>query len=284
MSRPEHVAPPEVFYGEAEAGKYLSSSRMVTVQTQLTERCVELLALPDDKSRFLLDIGCGTGLSGDVLSELGHAWVGIDIAPAMLKVALARDVEGDLFQADAGGGLFFRTGAFDGAISVSVLQWLCNADSSNASVRRQLQFFFESLYACLRRGARAAFQFYPENAAQMELVTAAAMRAGFSGGIVVDFPHSTRAKKVYLVLTSGSAAVSTQAAPASNAQSVGDGTTVIQHVTRRARPEKKKSRDSRKQMSSLKDRIQKQKDRERRKGRDVRPDSKYSGRKRSKQL
>ena len=30
------------------------------------------------------------------------------------------------------------------------------------------------------------------------------MRAGFSGGLVVDFPHSTRAKKYFLVLMVGS--------------------------------------------------------------------------------
>lgn len=37
------------------------------------------------------------------------------------------------------------------------------------------------------------------------MLTSAAMRAGFSGGVVVDFPHSTRAKKYFLVLMVGSA-------------------------------------------------------------------------------
>ena len=36
------------------------------------------------------------------------------------------------------------------------------------------------------------------------MLTTAAMRAGFSGGLVVDFPHSTRAKKHFLVLMVGS--------------------------------------------------------------------------------
>ena len=30
---------------------------------------------------------------------------------------------------------------------------------------------------------------------QMELITQQAMRAGFTGGVVVDYPNSTRAKK-----------------------------------------------------------------------------------------
>ena len=41
---------------------------------------------------------------------------------------------------------------------------------------------------------------------QAHMLTSAAMRAGFSGGLVVDFPHSTRAKKYFLVLMVGSAA------------------------------------------------------------------------------
>lgn len=32
-------------------------------------------------------------------------------------------------------------------------------------------------------------QVYPENVAQRELILGFAMRAGFSGGVVVDFPH-----------------------------------------------------------------------------------------------
>jgi len=45
-------------------------------QAQLTERALELLALPDDgQTRLLLDLGCGSGLSGAALTEQGHAWV-----------------------------------------------------------------------------------------------------------------------------------------------------------------------------------------------------------------
>lgn len=50
----------------------------------MTERALELLALPADESAFLLDIGCGSGLSGEMLDEEGHVWVGVDIAPSML--------------------------------------------------------------------------------------------------------------------------------------------------------------------------------------------------------
>lgn len=48
-------------------------------------------------------------------------------------------------------------------------------------------------------------QFYPENTSQIELITAQAMKAGFFGGVVVDFPNSTKAKKFFLVLMTGGA-------------------------------------------------------------------------------
>lgn len=55
------------------------------------------------------------------------------------------------------------------------------------------------------RGGRAVLQFYPENSAQVEMITAQAMKAGFTGGLVVDYPNSTKAKKVFLVLMTGGA-------------------------------------------------------------------------------
>jgi 18S rRNA (guanine1575-N7)-methyltransferase len=101
----------------------------------MTYRALELLNLPPDQPAFLLDIGCGSGLSGEILDEEGYIWAGVDIAPSMLgelfltspfvqdqptrhlkEVALERGVEGDLFLQDIGQGFGFRPGSFDGAI------------------------------------------------------------------------------------------------------------------------------------------------------------------------
>jgi len=119
------------------------------IQQTMTERALELLALPEDVPCLLLDLGCGSGLSGEVMEEHGHSWVGVDIAKAMLDVARQREVEGDLLLGDLGQGLPFRAGAFDGAVSVSALQWLCNADKAAHKPHKRLYAFFSSLYACL---------------------------------------------------------------------------------------------------------------------------------------
>lgn len=92
------------------------SSRIQEIQAEMTLRALELLNLDQDTPAYLLDIGCGSGLSGEIIQEEGHYWVGMDIAPAMLQIAIDREVEGDLFWQDAGEGMGFRPGTFDGAI------------------------------------------------------------------------------------------------------------------------------------------------------------------------
>lgn len=169
----------------------------------MCERAIELLALPDDQNCLILDIGCGSGLSGNALEEAGHTWIGIDISQAMLNVAVEREVEGDLILGDMGQGMPFKAGTFDGVISISALQWLCNADKRSHHPPKRLYTFFSTLFACMTRNARCVFQFYPENGEQIEMVTTQAMKAGFYGGLVVDYPNSAKAKKYYLVLMTG---------------------------------------------------------------------------------
>ena len=108
MQRPERIAPPELFYDATEAGKYTGSSRILEVQAAMARRCLELLSLREGGgAALLLDVGCGSGLSGDVLSEAGHSWVGLDISPAMLDVAVSRGVPGDALLCDMGQGFLF---------------------------------------------------------------------------------------------------------------------------------------------------------------------------------
>lgn len=270
--RPEHVAPPEIYYDAEEAVKYARNSRMIKIQTQMSERALELLNLPDEEPRMLLDIGCGSGLSGELLSHHDHNWVGMDISPFMLKVALERRVEGDLFLADMGCGVPFRPGVFDGAISISALQWLFTAERKEEVPFRRLLCFFETLYSCLRRGSRAVLQFYPENSKQMEMATAAATTAGFSGGMIIDFPNSKRARKFFLCLFAGPSSD-----PRSRNLDAKEGNPNRAEVAGRSR-----SGGSRrgKNMKSTKDWIHRKKERRLLQGKKVKKDSKYTGRKR----
>lgn len=291
--RPELENPPEIFYNAAEARKYTVSTRIQKIQRQMTLRALELLNLPKfdggHAAAFLLDVGCGSGISSDVLMEQGHSCVGVDISSDMLRLAKREelrhygvtldaeaaaedaerqrlrasatrvdtshvkwglitsgsssggsddgddDAERDDEEDDAGGvagaestdriatvvqapqvvevvnsdigaGVPFRPGSFDGCISVSVIQWLCHSTKKGEVPQRRLLKLFQSLYNALRRGAKAVFQFYPSSPDQVHMITRAAMKCGFNGGVVVDYPNSARAKKYYLVLQAGQVA------------------------------------------------------------------------------
>lgn len=203
MSRPERQSTPSDFYNEEEAEKYTRNSRITKIQRELTERCLELIHLDDETlgPQFVLDLGCGSGLSGEVLTEHNHLWTGIDISDPMLQVALGKDTEGELVQGDLGQGFNVQPGFFDACISVSALQWLSYNDKKAHDPWKRLNRFFESLHKALKLGGKAAIQFYPEDEDQIEQISNAAIKNGFSGGLFVDYPNSSSAKKYYLVIS-----------------------------------------------------------------------------------
>ena len=235
----------------------------------MTNRALELLDLKDPS--MILDVGCGSGLSGEILSSDSHIWVGMDISASMLDIALQRDVEGDLMLADIGQGVPFRAGAFDAAISISAIQWLCNADSSEVSSTGRLSRFFNGLYASLKRGGRAVCQFYPKNDQQRTMISGAAIKAGFGAGILEDDP-GTKNGKLYLVLTVGGSAE----------EGGGDITGVVKDlegvdVVDARRKHREKGRDVKKGSKAW---IMSKKEQMERKGKVVKANSKYTGRKR----
>ncbi|KAK3619506.1 18S rRNA (guanine1575-N7)-methyltransferase [Elasticomyces elasticus] len=258
MSRPEDSLPPDLFYNDVESRKYTTSSRIRNIQADMTHRALELLDLQEPS--FILDVGCGSGLSGEILSSVEEE----DGGPHMW--ALERDVEGDMLLADIGQGVAFRPGTFDAAISISAIQWLCNAETSDVSPEGRLKRFFDSLYASLKRGGKAVCQFYPKNAQQRSMITNAAIKAGFGAGILEDDPE-TKSVKVYLVLSVGGGDVT---GAVSGMQDV--------DVYDSRRKERKRGKEFEKKGSKAW--IMRKKGQMEAKGKVVKPSSKYTGRKR----
>jgi 18S rRNA (guanine1575-N7)-methyltransferase len=339
MSRPELTGHASLFYNAKEARKYDSSSRMVGIQREITDRAIELLKLPSDRPSFILDVGCGSGLSGQVLEEHGHVWVGCDVSRDMLnmanerierkrEVAMGEDdssedddndsdndmnddddddgnnnnnnkkswkkeepSQGDLLHHDMGTGLPFRPASFDACISISALQWLCYSNTKEQIPKKRLTRFFSSLYQVLRRGARAVLQFYPETSEHAILISECAAKVGFAGGIVVDYPNSTKAKKHYLVLSfersykvpQGLTGVEGALLNNEARGSSGGGVRVADKDPRKKAAGNNKSRGPPKKKKGggkTKEWILHKKETQRKKGKDTRKDTKYTGRKR----
>jgi 18S rRNA (guanine1575-N7)-methyltransferase len=201
----------------------------------------------------------------------------------MLEVAKINETKGDLLWADIGQGLGFRPATFDYAVSISVIQWLCHAEKSSHNPYRRLKTFFQSLYRCLVLGARCCFQFYPDNPEQIDIITNAALENGFTGGLVVDYPHSTKAKKYYLFLQAGFTKETLgevmKSIPKADDDAREDEEEHVSYIKKRAELKGKRSSHKKPGYKS-RDWIMKKKERQRRQGRDVRQDTKFTGRKR----
>ncbi|KAA0201749.1 hypothetical protein HAZT_HAZT008872 [Hyalella azteca] len=237
-----------MFYNEEEAQKYTRNTRIMDVQSQCSVRALELLALPPDQPSILLDLGCGSGLSGEAITEQGHFWVGLDISQAMLAFQM----------------LPLNAVLRETCCSVT---WATECPSAPPCSTGPLNTTF-NLWIVNSRGSRAVFQFYPESDQQVSLIVKQATKAGFTGGVVVDYPNSTKAKKLYLVLMCGGSAPLPQ-----GLQDEG----VPEAAYNRRLQLKKGVRTT----AAIREKIRQKKERRMKQGKQVHRDSKYTGRPRS---
>tara|TARA_B100000586_G_scaffold116046_1_gene83619 strand:- start:94 stop:726 length:633 start_codon:yes stop_codon:yes gene_type:complete len=88
-------------------------------------RCASALAeLVDPAGAEVLDVGCGTGLSGLALAAAGFFTLdGCDLSPAMLKQAERTGTYRRLFEADLNEGIDVPDGFYDAATAVGVLSF-----------------------------------------------------------------------------------------------------------------------------------------------------------------
>ena len=145
------------------------------------------------------------------------------------------------------------------------------------------------------RGSRAVFQFYPENSSQVELITAQAMKAGFTGGLVVDYPNSTKAKKFFLCLMTGGQQPLPAALGVDSREEVPNqvafsqkrffihffkAITHLHYLSNFVCRDRMKQLRNGKAPKKSRDWILEKKERRRRQGKETRDDSKFTGRKR----
>lgn len=100
-----------------------------------------------DRTAQLLDIGCGTGLAGQSLAELGFTAIdGLDLSPEMMQVAARRGVYRHFITADLNRPLDMPDAHYDGAT--------CSGSFTHGHVDARC---LDELFRILRPGAPFAF-------------------------------------------------------------------------------------------------------------------------------
>lgn len=87
------------------------------------QRCAKALAqFVDDKSAPLLDIGCGTGISGLAMRDVGFTTIsGCDFSPQMLDKAREKDVYRELINTNLEEPFPFKPGSYSNVSAIGVL-------------------------------------------------------------------------------------------------------------------------------------------------------------------
>ena len=119
--------------------------------------------LPANAALAVLDLGCGTGLSGVALKPFARRMEGVDLSPRMLDAARARGIYAALHEADLLAFLPTRRASYDIIAAADVLNYLGDLAPALAAMR-----------AALRPNGVAAFSLETGDTAPFEL--AAGMR------------------------------------------------------------------------------------------------------------
>ncbi len=152
-----------VDYWTAErAVEYDSKNNIKKAQHRMSGDAIEILNFFDGT---VLDVGCGTGFSTEVLNEYYYT-VGLDISFEMVKLARKKDVKcicADFLK------MPFKNSSFDGVVSISAIQWVLGRNYAETldnykSVARELS-------RVLRDKGIAVVQFYPQTREEFDLVS-----------------------------------------------------------------------------------------------------------------
>lgn len=197
------------FYSEKQSSVYTTAAN-ASIQKDLTVHALELLNVDADKTFscednrlfVLLDLGAGSGLSTTAAQDwfqerkMQSFTLAFDISASMLSLASPGANENqqtpalaEFYCGNAAQKLPLRNKTLDGAIGISMLQWL---------QPKGLEICFTSLLAQLsdEHDSRAVFQVYPSGLAYVDVMEKTALRVGFDRAeAFVSFPHSTTAKK-----------------------------------------------------------------------------------------
>lgn len=105
---------------------------------QILRRLADL-TMPGRKNLAVLDLGCGTGLSGAAFKDLAARLDGIDLSPAMIEKARGRGIYDFLVVADIENALASAAGCYDLVLAADTLVYLGALEATMQGVARALK-------------------------------------------------------------------------------------------------------------------------------------------------
>ncbi|MFX1275189.1 MAG: class I SAM-dependent methyltransferase [Promethearchaeota archaeon] len=201
---------PDSYKGEF-AKEYNNQKWMERNQKKTTLRCIEYLYdnnlgknnIDENFPYLILDMGCGTGYSSEVLIDNGFRVIGIDVLPDMLLKANERKNVRmldnlDLILADIN-YLPLRKRSIDHIISVSAYNFIIYGLEGTREERKVVNNTAKFLRGILKGKGRAIIEFYPQNESELDLFSSSFKDNGFDGYIIKNNPKQ-KAGQTFLLL------------------------------------------------------------------------------------
>jgi 18S rRNA (guanine1575-N7)-methyltransferase len=190
---------PDSYIGESSK-EYSNSIWMERNQKMTTLSCVAYLYdekldelgkldhLTKDQS-LILDMGCGTGFSSEILVSQGFRVIAVDILIDMIYKAAEKrnDYEEynsiDLILADIN-FLPLRDHIFEVALSVSAYNFIISDLDNKVDQKKRLNKTAAAIFDILKSKGRIVIEFYPANQEELELFNASFTTNGFDGFLI----------------------------------------------------------------------------------------------------
>lgn len=158
---------------------------------------------------LILDLGCGTGYSSEILIENGFKVVGVDVLNDMLIKAHNKkniihnhnhNIDNlELILADIN-YLPLKSNSIDHIISISAYNFITYNRSNLRDKRKTVNKTAKYLYKILKnKRGRIVIEFYPENEQELNLFVSSFKENGFDGFVIKNKPNQ-KSGQTYLLL------------------------------------------------------------------------------------
>lgn len=190
---------PDSYIGE-NSKEYDDSAWMERNQKITTLTCINYLydEKLDNLGKFdhlikerslILDLGCGTGFSSEILVSHGFKVVALDILVDMIYNARKKKEiyeEYDSIELILGdiNYLPFRNGPFEFALSVSAYNFIIYDLNNKDDKKKRLDETAKTLFDILKPRGRIVIEFYPSSQSELELFTSSFTSNRFDGFLI----------------------------------------------------------------------------------------------------